>query len=91
MKTRFEREIIIFSRERINLCASAIITAIVIGLLIVPIFLLYNMAKDNKNVLDDHSTGAYIGILLVSTLLFSVVLSLFTMAKKHEILGASAA
>jgi hypothetical protein len=63
----------------------------IIALLIVPIYLLYNLVKDKEGVLDAHSTGVCIGILLVSTLLFSAVLSLFTRAKRHEILGAAAA
>lgn len=63
----------------------------IVVLLIVPIFLLYNMVNDNKKVLDAHRTGVYIGILLVSTLLFSAVLSFFTRARRHEILAASAA
>jgi len=63
----------------------------IIALLIVPIYLLYNLVKDKEGILDAHSTGVCIGILLVSTLLFSAVLSLFTRAKRHEILGAAAA
>jgi hypothetical protein len=80
-----------FTRERIDLCASFVITAMIVALLIVPIYLLYNMVKDKQGILDAHSTGICIGILLVCTLLFSAVLSLFTRAKRHEILGAAAA
>lgn len=80
-----------FTRERIDLCASFVITAMVIALLIVPIYLLYNLLKDKDGVLDAHSTGICVGILLVCTLLFSAVLSLFTRAKRHEILAAAAA
>jgi hypothetical protein len=83
--------VIYFTRERIDLCASAIITVMILGLLIVPIYLLYNVVKDKAGNLDAHSTGICIGVLLVSTLLFSAVLSLFTRAKRHEILGAAAA
>lgn len=63
----------------------------IVALLIVPIYLLYNLVKDKQGTLDAHSTGICIGILLVCTLLFSAVLSLFTRAKRHEILGAAAA
>lgn len=80
-----------FARERIDLCASFIITAMIIALLIVPIYLLYNLLKDKQGTLDAHSTGVCVGILLVCTLLFSAVLSLFTRAKRHEILAAAAA
>lgn len=90
LKSRNGTEIY-FTRERIDLCASFIITTMIIALLIVPIYLLYNLVKDKEGILDAHSTGVCIGILLVSTLLFSAVLSLFTRAKRHEILGAAAA
>jgi hypothetical protein len=55
------------------------------------IYLLYNLFKDQDGKLDSHATGVCIAILLVCTLLFSGVLSLFTRAKRHEILGAAAA
>jgi hypothetical protein len=90
LKSRGGTEIY-FTRERIDLCASFIITIMIVGLLIVPIYLLYNLVKDKRGTLDAHSTGTCIGILLVCTLLFSAVLSLFTRAKRHEILGAAAA
>jgi hypothetical protein len=61
------------------------------ALLIVPIYLLYSLVKDEDGKLDSHTTGICITILLVCTLLFSAVLSLFTRAKRHEILGAAAA
>ncbi|KAM0717842.1 hypothetical protein Q7P37_006174 [Cladosporium fusiforme] len=83
--------VVYFSRERIDLCASALITAMIIALLIVPIYLLYRIFKDKHGSLDAHSTGVCIGVLLVSTLLFSAILSLFTRAKRHELLGAAAA
>ena len=63
----------------------------ILSLLIVPIYLLYNVVKDKAGNLDANSTGICMGVLLVSTLLFSAVLSLFTRAKRHEILGAAAA
>ena len=63
----------------------------IVALLIVPIYLLYNLVKDTDGKLDDHATGVCIAILLVCTLLFSAVLSVFTRAKRHEILGAAAA
>lgn len=61
------------------------------ALLIVPIYLLYSIVKDRDGKLNSHLTAICIGILLVCTLLFSDVLSLFTRAKRHEILGAAAA
>jgi len=61
------------------------------ALLIVPIYLLYSLVQGKDGKLDRHTTGICITILMVCTLLFSAVLSLFTRAKRHEILGAAAA
>lgn len=80
-----------YTQSRIDLCASSLITIMIIALLIVPIYLLYNLVKDTDGKLDDHATGVCIAILLMCTLLFSAVLSVFTRAKRHEILGAAAA
>jgi hypothetical protein len=38
------------------------------ALLIVPIYLLYNLVKDEDGKLDSHTTGICITILLVCTL-----------------------
>lgn len=80
-------EIQYFSRERINICATTIITLIVLIILVVPIWLLFHLTVALKG---EPSTTTIIGILVVSTLLFSAVVSLFTGAKRHEILAASA-
>jgi hypothetical protein len=45
----------------------------IVALLIVPIYLLYNLVKDTDGKLDDHATRVCIAILLVCTLLFSGV------------------
>jgi hypothetical protein len=63
----------------------------IVALLIMPIYLRYNLVKDQDGKLDSHATGVCIAILLVCTLLFTGVLSVFTRAKRHEILGAAAA
>ena len=86
---------IYYTRERINMCASLVIMMMVIALLIIPIYLLYRLAKASREAdeqsLDQDRTAISMGILLVFTLVFSAILSLFTRAKRHEILGAAAA
>ena len=57
-------------------------------LLIVPIYVLYHMIND---VGTGKAYAICIGVLLVFTLAFSAVLSLFTRARRHEILAAAAA
>ena len=65
----------------------------ILALLVVPIYLLYNLVSKNLNngILDGKSNAVCIGVLLVFTLAFSAMMSLFTRAKRHEILGAAAA
>lgn len=86
---------IYFTWERINACVSVIMLMGVIALLIIPVSLLYTLentsSKADEQSLGRDTTGTCIGILLVFTLLFSVTLSVFTGAKRHEILGAATA
>ena len=67
-----------------------IITLMILFLLILPIYVLWHLASQLQagNTADSAVT---IGVLLVFTLIFSAVLSLFTRARRHEILGAAAA
>jgi hypothetical protein len=60
---------------------------VLLCLLILPVFILYNFTIVNQ--LDVTYTSS-IGVILVFTLVFSAVLSLFTQAKRHEIFGAAA-
>lgn len=77
-----------YERERINNVASGIIIFTILILLIVPIYTLYHLVAD---VGTNRSYAISIGVLLVFTLAFSAVISLFTRARRHEILGAAAA
>lgn len=77
-----------YSKERINRFVTLVITCMILVLLVIPVYALYKSSSGP----DNNSTNIRsIGILLVATLIFSAVLSLFTRAKRHEILGASAA
>jgi hypothetical protein len=60
----------------------------ILALLIVPIWLLYFFVTHNGS---GRADAPCMGVLLVSTLSFSAVLSIFTRAKRHEILAAAAA
>lgn len=60
----------------------------VMVLLGVPIYVLYHLVSD---VGTNRAYAICIGILLIFTLTFSAMLSLFTRAKRHEIFGAAAA
>lgn len=76
-----------FTRGRISAFVTLIITMIIILLLVIPIWLLYHLSVSLNT---QKSNVICIGVLLVATLVFSAVLSLFTKARRHEILAASA-
>ena len=77
-----------YDRSRINAFINTLITLIILLLLIVPIYILYRLIRD---VNTGRAYAICIGVLLVSTLAFSAVLSLFTRARRHESLAAAAA
>ncbi|MCJ1372338.1 hypothetical protein MMC20_003562 [Loxospora ochrophaea] len=78
-----------FSKGRINIFVTLLITLIILVLLVVPVYALWHLSSSLDGNSQASSTTS-VGVLLVSTLLFSAVLSAFTKAKRHEILGASA-
>lgn len=80
--------IVFFNRERINIVVSLIITVTILALLIVPVYILWKLTRTIEN---NKMVGVIIGVLLIFTLVFSAVLTLFTRAKRHEILAAAAA
>lgn len=61
----------------------------ILVLLVVPTYLLYHLTNDIEQ--GSRTSALCIGVLLVFTLAFSAVLSLFTRARRHEILAAAAA
>ena len=80
--------IVFFNRERINIVVSLIITVTILALLIAPVYILWKLTRTIEN---NKMVGVIIGVLLIFTLVFSAVLTLFTRAKRHEILAAAAA
>jgi hypothetical protein len=77
-----------YTRSRIEGLVNTAILIMILALLIVPIYLLYHLIT----TLGINRTDATcMGVLLVATLAFSAVLSIFTRAKRHEILAAAAA
>ncbi|CAG8971605.1 hypothetical protein HYALB_00007998 [Hymenoscyphus albidus] len=77
-----------YSKSRKEIATTAIFTIVLLCLLVVPIFLL-NRLTSVGDMDVTHTTS--IMVLLVFSLIFSAVMSLFTQAKRHEIFAASAA
>ena len=78
-----------YTKSRVEVLAAIIITMMILILLVVPTYVLYHLTNDIPQ--RSQTTALCIGILLVFTLSFSAVLSLFTRARRHEILAAAAA
>lgn len=77
-----------YTRSRIDCLVICVITSMLLLLLVVPVYVLYHLVTELGN---NRTDTICIGVLLVFTLVFSAVLSLFTRAKRHEILAAAAA
>jgi hypothetical protein len=69
--------------------ALLILTSAVAALLVIPIYVLYTLTKGT--IVTQHDVSIAIVVLLVSTVIFSMVVALFTKAKRQEIVGVSAA
>ncbi|XMA20181.1 hypothetical protein WAI453_012972 [Rhynchosporium graminicola] len=80
----------LFSRTRIDLLVSMVNVCIVVVQLVIPVYILWQLTTDEK-VNDGNSNSKIIGVLTTFTLIFSGTLSLFTRARRHEILAAAAA
>jgi len=85
---RPEKSEIYFTRSRIDGLAISIIMIMILFLLIVPVYLLYHLVS---TLGTSRTAATCMGVLLVATLAFSAIISIFTRAKRHEILGAAAA
>ncbi|PVI01372.1 hypothetical protein DM02DRAFT_727910 [Periconia macrospinosa] len=83
-----DRHEIYYTPSRIMKLMNGLHTCIILILLIVPIYVLYHMVHD---IGTREAYMTCIGTLLVCTLAFSSILSLFTKAKRHEILAAASA
>ena len=74
----------------VNLVRSFVLTIIILALLIVPVYWLYKLSSR-----DDAGTenvfSLILGVMVLFTFAFSIVLSAFTRAKRREVLAAAAA
>jgi hypothetical protein len=78
---------IFYNVDRIKAVATTIITIFIVALFILPIYILWHLSKSESY----QNTAMSFGVLLIFTLIVSIELSVFTKAKRHEILGAAAA
>lgn len=67
------------------------LTIMICALPVLPIFLIYCLVRYEKLVLDTYESRISTGMVFGSTLVFLTLLSVYTGAKKHEILAAAAA
>jgi ABC-type glycerol-3-phosphate transport system permease component len=76
-----------YTRSRIRNLVTGLIMLMILALLVIPIYLLFHLVNE---IGAQKTNAACIGVLLAFTLAFSAVLSLFTRAKRHEVLAAAA-
>jgi len=62
---------------------------VVLVLLIVPVYILFHVTDGQSDT--PGMEGTCIGVLVISTLIFSAGVRLFSRAKRHEVFAASAA
>ncbi len=82
----FIPEIHYYDHSRISTCVTWIVTAMILILLMVPIWVLYHLAITGTIATSPKT----ISVIIVPTLVFATVISAFTSAKRHELLAASA-
>lgn len=94
-KTAGSGRAIYYTRNRIDRFVLLIITCMILVLLIGPIFVLYHLTDRRRGDDDGSDISRHdfecIGVLCVFTLAFAAATSLFTKARRHEILASSAA
>jgi anaerobic C4-dicarboxylate transporter len=76
-----------YDKRRKDCLNTTVLCLTLLGLLIVPIFILYNALETHP---DEKAYTVSIGVIIIFMLLFSAVLSLFTKARRHEIFAAAA-
>jgi glycerol uptake facilitator-like aquaporin len=84
-----DNKIIYYTRSRIANLVNSIMIFMVLALLIVPVYILFHITDTQRDT--PGMEGLCVGVLLVSTLAFSAGVSAFSRARRHEVLGASAA
>ncbi|KAH6712320.1 hypothetical protein BKA61DRAFT_692164 [Leptodontidium sp. MPI-SDFR-AT-0119] len=80
----------LYDRERIDILVSIAGMCIIVALLVIPVYLLWSLTTADKTV-SSRSTSLSLAVLSICTMIFSLVLSYFTRAKRHEILASTAA
>ncbi|KAL2064320.1 hypothetical protein VTL71DRAFT_4814 [Oculimacula yallundae] len=78
----------VFSRARVNRLKLTIIFTSILAQFAGPVYLLWYLARKPQN---NSTTAISVGILLTFTCTFSVVLSEFLSAQRHELIAAAAA
>lgn len=88
LRCKTDEQTILYSKSRISAVVTCINALVILILLVVPIYILWKLSKEINTA---STTALIIGVLFIFTLILSAFLSLFTKARRHEILGAAAA
>lgn len=86
-----DEDMVSFSRRRLTRTTDTIIFVWITSLIAIPIYALFYIGNQKNGISEEKSKTLSMIILIISTMFFAAGLNLFTMAKRHEILAASAA
>ncbi|KAF7919169.1 uncharacterized protein EAE98_009489 [Botrytis deweyae] len=75
--------------DRVNAIASLVLLTTVLALFVIPVCILWYLCQ--MSILSSANIVTIFAILLPFTFIFSVVISLFTRAKRHQVLATAAA
>ena len=76
-----------YTRSRIAALVTLLMTILILVLLVLPVWLFYQLSLSNVISTSPETLVC----LILFTMLFSIVIIIFTKAKRHEVLAASAA
>ncbi|TGO50282.1 hypothetical protein BCON_0187g00170 [Botryotinia convoluta] len=75
--------------DRVNAIAAVVLLSTVLALFVIPVCILWYLCQ--MSIPSSTNIGIILAILLPFTFIFSAVISLFSRAKRHEVLAAAAA
>ena len=77
-----------YSTSRVESFVGALISVMVMILMVIPVWIMCKLTASGTGLPQEYKA---VGVWLVFTLLFSMIISLLTKARRHELFAAAAA
>jgi len=81
-----DEETVLYTKERIDYLVTFIFTVMIMALLILLVYTLWHLGGEAQT---QKTTAITLAVLLVFSLMFLRILSFFTRAKRHDVLGCA--